>query len=462
MLFASWLTVLGVLGAIGWAAHVKDARNAWETAGSGFRLHLDSPRLMPPRLRGRRDGFEIEVFSSKLDIVVQVLDVDPWFTLGKDSAMARSIKPDIETGDPDFDETIRVEGDRDFALGLLSVDARRAVEKVVLTFDGKVEDGKIEVAVGKVEMVPKVLRPMLRLAELLHRPSSRELPARLAQHALEDPARGFRLQAFRQLAQEFYGTDELRNTARLLVGEEHLELRVEAAGILLHSGSEEDRNLGAETLTSLAGRTGGEIWLRRLALERLLRGAPAALTAEFALGMVRRLNTPPELRRSALGALIAVRAVDELLALEPGEYRFLERADVARGLGTCGDPRAQPRLLEFLEYPNEAVRIAAARSVGAVGDLKAVPALRRAAGSRALLKSELARVAGQSVTQIQERAGFAQAGEVALVTVETLVGAVSPAETSVEPSRKTSRGELALLPDAVDGQPADEAEGGSS
>ena len=132
-------------------AHIQYARSTWSKIGKGIGLSLDSPRLLPPKLRGSRRDLEVVVSGANPGVSIEVRDVDPWFTLGRDSAMARSIKPDIETGDPDFDELIRVEGDRDFALGLLDYETRQAVERVVLDYEGTVADGSVSATAPHIE-----------------------------------------------------------------------------------------------------------------------------------------------------------------------------------------------------------------------------------------------------------------------------------------------------------------------
>lgn len=439
MLFAGWLAVLGVFGAMAWGTHVGTARRKWSAAGSRAGLELDSPRLTPPRLRGTQGGFSVVVSGSTPHI--QILDVDPGFTLGRDSALARSIKPDIEIGEAEFDETIRVEGDRDFALGLLPAGTRRNVVDLVGAEGVEVKGDQMEAKLGDIEALPKLLPRMLHLAELLRRPAIEEIPARLASHALDDESPGFRLQAFRHLASEFHGTDEVPITARKLLLAPQYELRLEAARALLVRDEAEDRRRAGRALVDLAAQRDAEEWLRRLALELLAGSAEGDAAVHVARSLLLRHDEQPAMRRAALDALAHAGAVDALLEVEPSDDAK-ELETFAQALGQTGDLRAQPRLLEMLETPTTLVAIAAARSLGAVGDVRAVAALRRAAETEGVHGTPLLRVAERAIEEIQSRLGGSQAGELSLVVPAPLEGAVSPVEESGDDG--PSGGELSL------------------
>ena len=72
--------------------------------------------------------------------------------------------------------------------------------------------------------------------------------------------------------------------------------------------------------------------------------------------------------------------------------------------------------------------MAAAKSLGEVGDSKAVAALRQIAGHDRLFKSYLARQAEQAIESIKSRSGGSQQGEISIITVAPLEGAVSAAD----------------------------------
>lgn len=428
----SWpLWIMGAVAAVAFLSALNQrSHTGWQAIALRTGLEVAAFPPMAPELRGQVRGFPVVVVQTQNRIAVRIPEVDPWFTLGRDNAVTRMIKPDIETGDPEFDDLIRIEGDRDFALGLLNQEARRAVVEVVTELDGKVENGQMEVTVGSIERVPDVLEPMVDLAEALVRPSSNDLPQRLAQSALEDSSQGFRLQAFRQLASEFIGAPELRSTARELLRAKSVAVRLEAAASLLVEGDPDEKDFAARELVEQAAERVLEAPLRRRALESLTRTDRTDDVVYICRKiLLERLDEPPEVRRAALAGLVEAGAVDVLVAVEPmGDPTEAEA--LARGLGRLGDPRAQPLLLDLLGDLEEQVRTAAAIALGAVGDAAAVEPLREAAGSRSVVLSPLARAVETAVQQIQSRLGGAQAGEISLAAVAPLAGAVSPAGDS--------------------------------
>lgn len=448
----SWATA-AVSGAVAWAAYNQYQRIVWKRVCSDTGLELVKPPL-PPRLRGRLRGFEVAVSGLKPRVSIEVLGVDAGFTLAADSPMARSISPDLETGDPEFDDFVRVEGDRDYALALLHFQTRRAAEKVVYDHSGRVEGGRIKVSVDSIRTVPRLLEPVLDLAELLRRPPVQELPQLLSRSARTDPSPGYRRQAFRHLAKEFYGAPDVLPTARVLLEEPLPELRFEAARSLLDAGETEDRERAEDELVDLASRRNLKVLLRCRALEQLVRSGRSDVAVRVAAGQLADRGEDPEIRRAAIVTLGHAKAMEELLALVPasGEKDLeAEEAEVlATALGQCSDVRAQPRLLGLLEAPDDGVRIAAANALASAGDARAVPALRHAAESPSQRESPFARAAEDAILQIQQRLGGRQAGEISITVTEGLEGAVSPAEDS-------GRGGEVSLTDGASAPPAESA-----
>ncbi|MDA8016334.1 MAG: HEAT repeat domain-containing protein [Thermoanaerobaculia bacterium] len=186
--------------------------------------------------------------------------------------------------------------------------------------------------------------------------------------------------------------------------------------------------MAAESLAELAAQPDRESWIRRFALDDVARSELPELAIRVSKRLLARSDELPEMRRSAIVALAYAGALEELLAVEPGET--LEAEALAWALGRCGDPLAQPRLLDLMTVADDEVRLAAAKALGAFGDIRAVPALREAAGSQGLLKSRLARAAEDAIAKIQQRAGGSQAGEISIAVPEPLEGAVSSADDS--------------------------------
>lgn len=429
------LEVVGLVGFL-WLVYAEYTRNGWEEAGAEFHLEVDRMRPLPPRLRGGRGGFEIVVARSRTKIVVQVLGVDPWFTLSRNDPHGKP--PDIETGDAGFDQIVRVEGDRDLALGLLASEVRRSAEEFVRTWNGSVREGKMEARIYRIRELPEVLRPMLHLANLLRRPPATELPRRLARNAMEDPSEGARLQSFLRL-RDFSEAAELGSTARALLHGTRGRLRLEAARSALSGEDPQVRPEAVDALSEMARQPDLESELRRSALERLSRAVDPTVAIDLARRLLARRDEPPEMRCAALVALVDAGASCELLDFEPRDDPA-EAETLARGLGECSDPRAQPRLLELLDHAQSDVRIAAATSLGAVGDVRAVRTLRRLAEDGPIGTSRLVQAAERAVGEIQVRLGGSQAGEVSLVEPAPLEGAVSPAGDAAEGSSEESRG----------------------
>ena len=429
----SWLIPLVLLFGAGTAAASLtqnwNERGTWVRVGARLGLTLVSSWPAPLRLSGTIRGFDIAVTRSRLGkIVVQVLDIDPWFTLEEKGPSARMDVPPIDIDGWGFDEMMRVCGDRDFALGLLTMSTRAAADKVVLDLGGEVAEGKVSVPVRSIHSAPEAIGPMLCLAEALRRPTSDELPPLLAHNALEDVSKVFRFQCFQQLVREFSGTPEVLQTARQLLGDSDGELRLEAAVVLLDR--EDDplhRVRTAEALFDLAARHDVEVELRCSALDAMVRSEVSGKATALASGILDDLEEPREMREHALVVLAQAKAVHELLAVET-VYDGAERARLVWALGQCGDVAAQPRLLEMLSHRDEHIRLLAIDSLGAVGDAEAVHPLRRLAGEKTLIQTPVARRVEEAVLQIRHRLGGSQAGEISIVDPEPLEGAVSVAE----------------------------------
>lgn len=402
------------------------SHGTWKSVGAEMGLEFSNKWMGSRTLQGRLRGFGVQI-SEKSDgqaqrIMAEVFGVNPGFTLGRDSAFQRMVKPDIETGDQVFDERTRIEGDEDRALAVLGDEARRLTEIVVTGAEGEVKDLSILSALSGIRHARSSLETMIDLAQTLRRPRDEDLPGLLAQRALEDSSRGVRLQAFRRLAWSYSSTDEARDTAETLLGAHGAGLRLEAARVLL-----QDRERGeqaSEVLQDLATRVHVDSSLRREAVETLSHSnyRHAAIPTMAAL-LDSSKREPPPVRRAALEALVQTRAEQELLAVQPADAAEAEL--LARGLGFL-DVSAQPRLVELLDHPEDRVRREVAVALGRVGDLGAVASLRKLAGTGSLFRSAVARAAESAISDIQNRSGGSQAGEISLVAVAPLQGAVSP------------------------------------
>lgn len=431
-------------------------------AVSTFSTHRDWARVAkqvgfePPafpavsrRMRGTQRGFQVEIAHKSDDsqsrLVLEIQGIDPGFTLGRDSAMARLIKPDIEIGERIFDDLVRVQGDPDLARAVLGNEARRLARHVITGAAGRLQDGKLQAFVSKITEVPAWLPTLLDLAETLGRPDPREVPRLLSQRALSDRSAGVRLQAFRQLASSFRRSDELHLCARRLLDSPDLALRLEACRSLLRSPDSEAGAMAARSLIDVAESPKADSTMRRIALESLARSSFSRLAVAT---MMRLLETSSlqsadhetaAIRTAALQGLLTARATDELLEVQLSDNPA-EAEIFARGVGQLGSVSAQPRLLELLTHPSDRVRVEAIKALGAVGDARAVEPLRGAESAGLLQSLAISREADSAVAKIQGRLGGSQAGEISLAEVSGLEGAVSRSDAS-------EGGEVSLMDD---------------
>ena len=419
------LFIIGAITAASFVFH-QFGHGKWKRIAADMDLEFSAKFMGSRMLRGRVRGFAVQIEEKSEGkghrIIAEIHGVDPGFTLGKDSAFLRMIKPDIETGDQVFDERTRIEGDDDRALAVLGDDARRLVEIVVSGADGEVKSRKLSATVNGIQNAPSSLDSMIDLAQVLRRPKDDELAAMLAERALEDSSRGVRLQAFRRLSWSFSRSEPARATAEQLLDAHDAFLRLEAGRVLLNDVDRGERASAA--LQDLATRQRVDSSIRREAVETLAHSNyrhDAIPTLAALLNPLKR--EAPTVRRAALEGLVQTRAKDELLAVQP--VNAAEAELLASGLGFL-DVDSQPRLMELLEHAEDRVRREAAVALGRVGDLGAVGALRKVAGSGSLFRSAVARAAESAISDIQSRAGGSQAGEISLVAVEPLQGAVSP------------------------------------
>ena len=319
---------------------------------------------------------------------------------------------------------------------MLDEEARLLAEIVITGCRGEVKQQIIRVTGSGIRQAGSTLEPMLDLAQHLRRPPDSEIPALLAERALHDPSHGVRLQAFRQLS-SFSRSEQARSTAEQLLDAPSAGLRLEAGRLLLRASPERSASAARE-LSKLVTRRDVDSSIRRSALEALTASSHRQAAIPMMLEILRRpSDEPPVVRRAALEGLVRAEAREELLEIQPAGWAEAEA--LARGLG-CFDISAQPRLLQLLEHSEDRVRMAAVDSLGRVGDSGSIAALRQVAGKDTLFKSALARAAEQAIGEIKSRSGGFQRGEISLVAVAPLEGAVSQA------GDPEAGGEISLTP----------------
>jgi HEAT repeat protein len=311
---------------------------------------------------------------------------------------------EIEVGDPSFDSEYYVQGRAPLALALLDPETRWRLAalmrgRVAVAGQEAVEvhpllsDGTLEVRVkesgfsGNRERVPDVLAGVLEVARRLVAP--RDVAARIAENLRGEPEPGARLRGVLMLAREFPHHEATRGALVAALGDASQEVRLRAGMAL---GEE-----GRPTLLGLVEGSGTDDACAARAVAALGRG----LGAERAEAALRRALEGPGRPQTA-------RACLEALAL-------------------LGRSEAEGLLLEALRQEDGQVAVGAARAIGRVGTVAAVPALREAAERG----GEMRRAARQAIAEIQARLTGAEPGQLSLAVSEA--GALSLADG--EPGR---------------------------
>ncbi|MEM8994752.1 MAG: HEAT repeat domain-containing protein [Acidobacteriota bacterium] len=391
---------------------------SWTSLGG--RLGLESSST---GLRGHFEGWQVELYESK-GICVVVYGVDPGFTIGRDSLRQQLVKPDILTGDRVFDERIRIEGDRTLALASLRDYVRRMVESLVIDFDGVVEDGRLMARISSFFSVEETLPRLVDLATNIRRSDADDVPRALAQVARHDALASVRLQALQQLAAVFPRSSSALEAARAVTDADDPALRIEAASLMAH-GSPADRRRGGQLLSELVMDGGLHSAIRRSALMAFQSDAEGPALGQLISRLLSE-SVSADLRRAAIRVCEQRRMVEPLLETAPPDAaEWIRRI---QALETIQDPSAEPALLDGLESSERKVQVAAARALGVLGTLDALPRMAAVVASEGPA-AVIDRVK-QSMAAIQHRAGSFQTGELSLAAPDTMEGALSPADSA--------------------------------
>ncbi|MEM8932993.1 MAG: hypothetical protein AAGE94_17540, partial [Acidobacteriota bacterium] len=292
-------------------------RRTWKSVAADLGLTYTPSLMAGKKLQGRHRGFDIRIEEVSegnhgKKLMIQVSGVDPGFTLGRDSALLRMIKPDIETGDQLFDQRTRIEGDADWALALLGDEARRLTEIVVSGWNGELKRKVLSASYKKIEDTASTLETVLDLAQRLRQPAPHELPKLLMERAGHDPSSPVRLQALRRLASSTAFRKEALATAETLLDSSSDALKLEACRLLVGSNSDK-RDLAAKDLAGLATWHWVDSSVRRSALEALGESRYQRSAIATMGQLLRQPDTPPRIRSTALDGLIRAGARRELL-----------------------------------------------------------------------------------------------------------------------------------------------------
>jgi HEAT repeat protein len=335
---------------------------------------------------------------------------------------------EIEIGDRAFDDEYYVQGQAPLALAILDHTTRSRVAGLLrgrvaipgrepIDVHASLGDGVLEVRVKESgfssnrERVPEILAGVLEVARLLVAP--RDVAARIAGNLRVEPEAEARLKGVLMLAREFPQHPATRETLLAAQEDSSEEVRLRAA-IALHEE-------GRETLVDLVARAGTDDSCAARAIGALGDRLPEGL-AESTL-------------RRALGGAGRPRTAQACL----------------EALARPGHTEAEGLVLDALRSEDAPVSLAAARALGKVGTVAAVPALREAAERGGELRS----AARQAIAGIQARLTGAEPGQLSLSGGEA--GALSLADEAGEPGRLSladAPGER-LPPSDAEGEPTE-------
>jgi hypothetical protein len=413
----------------------------WRAAASAVGLEEVTVRLRfgrPPRLEARRGHQAVELRARTTDdrqvgTGIQVSGVVQHLTVGVARApvVSRFIGPhDIVVGDDAFDAAMDVHGEPSSVLAILDAETRcrllalfdvvpRADERMETSRKGaEVTAGHVSVicldgpGFGRVERLTRSAREIVGLAERLQAPASVE--DALGANAVGDPVAGVRLRCL---------------DALLARRPDHPATRA----VVGRAQDDVDESVALRAALELGGD--GHATLRRLALApetteaAFLRAVEALAASWTGTDAEHVLGLSPQAGRervvaSCLTTLAAaggthVTAVARVLAGARGERAVA----AARALGGCPSAEPEAALVSALAHADAPVRAAAAESLGRVGTVAAVVALRDAesTGDRALRRTARAAVAA-----IQSRLVGADRGQ---LTVASDSGELSLAES---------------------------------
>ena len=334
--------------------------------------------------------------------------------------------PELETGDLQFDAQFFILGPPTLVHAMLDAETRRRLRALTAyepPGEAAVEQGSLRVDLPLTygvypQAVEERGKQAVALARRLLEP--KDVARRLAENSQRDPDPRVRLRNLNAAVREDPSNPMTRALLRAAAADKDLEVRLRAA---LALGEE-----GREALLSLVEDPHADDASVETALEALDVFVPEAVLGRVLLRSVGAglSDTPgqPRAARACLHALARLRtehAVSRLQALLLANA-FLA-GDTARALGEIGGEEAEAVLVGALGCDVAASRVAAAKVLGAVGTIGAVPALREAERRG----GELRRLAREAISDIQARVQGAP-GAVSLAGAEA--GQVSIAEDS--------------------------------
>ncbi|MEO1370179.1 MAG: HEAT repeat domain-containing protein, partial [Acidobacteriota bacterium] len=213
-----------------------------------------------------------------------------------------------------------------------------------------------------------------------------------------------------------------------LLGAPSPSLRFEAARTLIKAHPDRS-DAAVRVLVELAPERSVDAYTRRVAIALLSKAERFAESTPVLAEILDRPDDDQTVRSAALEGLRRAEAFDEIVGVRPVNVREARTLlTLYRRIGHA----AQPRLLELLTVDDEEARDIAIDTLRRVGDLDAIPALHGVAESGTLWSAAAARAARRAIDEITDRLGGTQSGELSVVRLEPLDGALSPTNGSEE------------------------------
>jgi hypothetical protein len=404
----------------GWreAARAASLTDVEETETLGVPRQLTG---LASGLRVRLEGYRRGKYERGTRVTIGPLGHGPYgFALrreGLGTAFEKAVgETEIEIGDRHFDDEFYVQGAAPLARALLDAETRR---RLGMLFRGElgVETRRVRVALAgdrlQVELRERsfanngenlrvILPKVLAVARRLVAPA--DVPARLTSNLGEEPDPRVRLACLQTLVREFPDSSATRAALLAARSDASDEVRLRAAMALGAEGRPTLLSLASDetTLDACAGRAVG-------ALGEHLEPSRAAEILDRAR-QSRRVATAAAcleaLGRRGGGDFVA--RLSTVLHEETADLAAI----AAAALGETGLEAAEAPLVAALACVSTPVRIAAARALGRVGGVSAVPPLREA-GEQARDR-DLGRAVRQSIAEIQSRLKGAAPGQLSL------------------------------------------------
>jgi HEAT repeat protein len=375
-------------------------------------------------ITGRRDGLLVQVsqYGQAYKAVVDGGGAIPAdLGLNRENLLSRVLKPDIATGDDDFDGRARITGPRAAALALLGYESRGWVRKLVLDGDIKVSEGRVQLLRRELRQVIDAVPAMVALAHALSIGED-EVVERLAANVADDPEPGVRLHSLLALAEDYPGHEVTEATLRQALESPQSELCLAAA---IKLGEE-----GRDAVIGVAESDAASDETRARAIEHLSRRWPGGDTIAI---LERLLDARSAAARraavSAFGRLGHRAAGPRLIELARGPDPEVSEA-VAEALGEIGEANAEACLVQLLDRPEGRVQEAAVRSLAKIGTTVAVEPLLPIA--RRVTPGALRSAARDAVERIQARIEGGERGQLSVAGAAEHAGGLSAADNNGE------------------------------